>query len=76
MLPKKNGPAGSGRRLAALSKGGRTKTADGFELVMGENYFGHVLLNHLLLDIVKRAGDSRTVQTLQGIVTVISLFQF
>ena len=32
------------------------KSEDGFEVVMATNYFGHALLNHLLLDLVKRAG--------------------
>lgn len=34
----------------------RQETEDGFELVMQTNYLGHALLNHLLLDLVKRAG--------------------
>ena len=34
----------------------RKETEDGFELVMATNYLGHALLNHLLLDLVKRAG--------------------
>ena len=62
-VPKKAVHGGTGgRRSGAFAKGRRTKTADGFELVMGENYFGHVLLNHLLLPIIKESN-----QTLQSI---------
>ena len=58
-IPKKIGTGGNGgRRSGAFAKGGRTKTADGFELTMGENYFGHVLLNHLLLPIMKQPNES------------------
>ena len=35
----------------------RIETEDGFELVMATNYLGHCLLNHLLLDLVKNAGN-------------------
>jgi len=34
----------------------KKESEDGFELVMATNYLGHALLNHLLLDLVKRAG--------------------
>ena len=58
-IPKKTGTGeNGGRRSGAFAKGGRTKTADGFELAMGENYFGHVLLNHLLLPIMKHPKES------------------
>lgn len=58
-VPKKTSTGGNGgRRSGAFAKGGRTKTADGFELIMGENYFGHVLLNHLLLPIMKQSNES------------------
>ena len=33
------------------------KSEDGFELLMATNYLGHALLNHLLLDLVKKAGE-------------------
>ena len=65
-IPKKTSPGGNGgRRGGAFAKGGRTKTADGFELVMGENYFGHVLLNHSILPIMKQSNQSN--QTLESI---------
>ena len=60
-ITNKSSTLGDGRRSGALSRKGRTKTADGFELIMGENYFGHFLLNHLLLAAVKAAGESSTV---------------
>ena len=34
------------------------KSEDGYELLMATNYIGHALLNHLLLDLVKRAGEA------------------
>jgi NAD(P)-dependent dehydrogenase (short-subunit alcohol dehydrogenase family) len=38
-----------------------TKTADGFELQMGTNHFGHFALTGLLLDILKQTPGSRVV---------------
>ena len=35
----------------------RRETKDGYELVMATNHLGHVLLNHLLLDLVKNGGN-------------------
>jgi len=34
------------------------KSEDGYDLLMATNYLGHALLNHLLLDLVKRAGEA------------------
>ena len=34
------------------------KSEDGYELTMATNYLGHALLNHLLLDLVKKAGEA------------------
>ena len=34
------------------------RSVDGYELVMATNYLGHALLNHLLMDLVKRAGQA------------------
>ena len=34
------------------------KSEDGYELIMATNFIGHALLNHLLLDLVKRAGEA------------------
>merc|ERR1712136_505061 len=31
-------------------------TEDGFEMTMATNYLGHALMNHFLLDLVKKAG--------------------
>ena len=68
MMPPTGNSGGSVRRSLSLSKGGRTKTADGFELVMGANYFGHAFLNHLLLDMVKAAGyNTPSIGKLQSI---------
>ena len=61
-ITNKSGAFGNGGRSGAFSRKGRTKTADGFELIMGENYFGHFLLNHLLLGAVKAAGEPSTVK--------------
>ena len=36
----------------------KKESEDGFGLVMATNHLGHALLNHLLLDLVKRAGQS------------------
>ena len=36
----------------------RKETEDGFELVMATNYLGHSLLNHLLLDTIKKSGNN------------------
>ena len=33
------------------------RSEDGYDLTMATNYLGHVLLNYLLMDLVKRAGD-------------------
>ena len=38
-------------------RGTQKESKDGFELTMATNYLGHALLNHLLLDLVKRAGQ-------------------
>jgi len=35
----------------------KKETEDGFELTIATNYICHALLNHLLLDLVKRAGQ-------------------
>ena len=35
----------------------KKETEDGFELTIATNYLCHALLNHLLLDLVKRAGQ-------------------
>ena len=61
-IANKSSTLGDQRRSGALSRKGRTKTADGFELTMGENYFGHFLLNHLLLGAIKAAGEPSTVK--------------
>ena len=64
-IANKSSTLGDQRRSGALSRKGRTKTADGFELTMGENYFGHFLLNHLLLGAIKAAGEPSTVKSEQ-----------
>ncbi|EFA09615.1 retinol dehydrogenase 12 [Tribolium castaneum] len=39
------------------------KTGDGYNPVMQINYFGHFLLTHLLIDLLKRSAPSRIVST-------------
>lgn len=51
----------------------RQETVDGFELVMATNYIGHALLNHLLLDLVKRAGGSYGREYYSRIILVSSI---
>lgn len=35
----------------------KKESVDGFDLIMATNYLGHALLNHLLIDLIKRAGQ-------------------
>ena len=42
---------------AGILKSDQTSTENGFEMTIGTNYLGHALLNKLLLDLVKRAGE-------------------
>ena len=49
-------------------------TEDGLELVMGVNYFGHVVLTEKILDLLKAAGrpeDPARIVTLSSIGHVI-----
>lgn len=45
----------------------RELTADGFELTVGVNHFGHFLLTHLLLDLLKKSPAPRIVNTSSGV---------
>ena len=42
---------------AGISKSDQKLSNEGFEMTIGTNYIGHALLNNLLMDLVKKAGE-------------------